>query len=60
MFITNGYRVRQIENDGKSLQVSFKDFIDNLNVFSAVGYGIEELESPVTLGIQELFWVIIF
>lgn len=57
MFITNGYRVRQIEDDNKALQTSFKELISNLNVFSAVGYGIEELESPVSLGIHELFWI---
>ena len=60
MFITNGYRIRQIEDDNKTLQTSFKEFISNLNVFSAIGYGIEELESPVSLGINEIFWVGIF
>ncbi len=57
MFITNGYRVRQIEDDGKTIQFSFKDFVKNINTIGAVGYGIEELESPVSLGTYDLVWV---
>jgi len=57
MFITNGYRVRQIDDDNKAIQFSFKDFIENINTIGAVGYGIEELESPKELGIYDLYWV---
>jgi len=57
MFITNGYRVRQIDDDSKAIQFSFKDFIENINTIGAVGYGIEELESPVSLGTYDLVWV---
>lgn len=46
MRMTNGYGVRQILDDDKSPIESFKGFIDNLNAPGAIGYGIEELESP--------------
>jgi len=57
MFITNGYRIRQIDDDSKTIQFTFKDFIENINTIGAVGYGIEELESPKELGVHDLYWV---
>lgn len=49
MRMTNGYRVRQILDDDKAPIESFKGFIDNLDAPGAIGYGIEELESPTEL-----------
>ena len=57
MFITNGFRLRQINDDLKAPAFSFSDFINNVNVMGAVGYGIEELESPARIGLFDLFWV---
>ncbi len=53
---TNGYRVRQINDDNKAPIESFKGFIDNLNPPGAIGYGIEELESPEILGQFIIQW----
>lgn len=46
MRLTNGFRIRQIEDDDKAPIASFKDYINNFNVIGAIGYGIESLESP--------------
>jgi len=51
MRIINGFRVRQINDSDKTMQFSFKKFISNIDVINAVGYGIEELESPTGLGV---------
>lgn len=56
MRMTNGYRVRQILDDDKAPIESFKGFIDNLDVPGAIGYGIEELESPEILGQFIIQW----
>lgn len=53
---TNGYRVRQINDDDKAPIESFKGFIDNLDAPGAIGYGIEELESPEILGQFIIQW----
>lgn len=53
---TNGFRVRQIADDGKAPLMSFKDIVENLDVPYAIGYGIEELESPEILGQFNIQW----
>ncbi len=53
---TNGFRVRQINDDDKAPIASFQDFIDNLNAPGAIGYGIEELESPINLSAHTIRW----
>jgi len=55
-FITNGYRVRQINDDKKAPSLSFNDFIDNLNALQAIGYGFEDLESPKVIGKYDIQW----
>lgn len=56
MRMTNGYGARQILDDDKVPIESFKGFIDNLNAPGAIGYGIEELESPEILGQFIIQW----
>ncbi|MCH7826430.1 MAG: hypothetical protein IIC75_00415 [Bacteroidetes bacterium] len=51
MRLVNGFRVRQINDNDKAPIESFKDYIKNLNVIGAIGYGIEKLETPLELGI---------
>ena len=50
MRFTNGFRARQINDTDKAPIFSFKNYISNLNTIAAVGYGIEELSSPVGIG----------
>ena len=52
--ITNGFRVRQLNDTNKAIETSFKEFISNINGIYAVGYGIEDIDSPTGLGIFEI------
>ncbi|MEE9573702.1 MAG: hypothetical protein V3W20_11680 [Candidatus Neomarinimicrobiota bacterium] len=49
MRMTNGYRVRQIQDDDKAPTESFSRFVGNLDAPGAIGYGVEELDSPTVL-----------
>lgn len=56
LFVTNGYRVRQVNDDGKSPVQSFQDLIKGLNAIRPVGYGIEDVVSDKIVGYFDIFW----
>jgi hypothetical protein len=57
---TNGYRMRQITDNSRAPILSFNDIVENLSVIQATGYGIEELESPIELGLFDVVWGLVY